>query len=204
MFPNWITVPVIDAELRKEPMIDEIKKDADTRMGKSIEALKGELTKLRTGRAHTSLLDHITVDYYGNPTPLSQVATITVSDARTLTVTPWEKNMVGPVEKAIMTSDLGLNPATSGTVIRVPLPPLTEDRRKDMIRIVRHEGEQAKVAIRNIRRDANSDIKALLKEKEITEDEERQAEDAIQKLTDKRIAEVDKLLEAKEKDLMEL
>ncbi|HFE31788.1 MAG TPA: ribosome recycling factor [Gammaproteobacteria bacterium] len=185
-------------------MINEIKKDADTRMGKSIEALKGELTKLRTGRAHTSLLDHITVDYYGNPTPLSQVATITISDARTLTVTPWEKNMVGPVEKAIMTSDLGLNPATSGTVIRVPLPALTEERRKDMIRIVRHEGEQAKVAIRNIRRDANSDIKALLKEKEITEDEERQAEEAIQKLTDKRIAEVDKLLEAKEKDLMEL
>ncbi len=185
-------------------MINEIKKDADIRMGKSIEALKGELTKLRTGRAHTSLLDHVTVDYYGNPTPLSQVATITVSDARTLTVTPWEKNMVGAVEKAIMTSDLGLNPATSGTVIRVPLPPLTEDRRKDMIRIVRNEGEQAKVAIRNIRRDANSDIKALLKEKEITEDEERQAEEAIQKLTDKRIAEVDKLLAAKEKDLMEL
>ncbi len=185
-------------------MINEIKKDADTRMGKSIEALKGELTKLRTGRAHTSLLDHITVDYYGNSTPLGQVATITVSDARTLTVTPWEKNMVAPVEKAIMTSDLGLNPATSGSVIRVPLPPLTEERRKDMIRIVRHEGEQAKVAIRNIRRDANSDIKALLKEKEITEDEERQAEEAIQKLTDKHIAEVDRLLEDKEKDLMAL
>jgi len=185
-------------------MIDEIRKDADTRMGKSIEALKGELTKLRTGRAHTSLLDHITVDYYGNPTPLNQVATISVTDARTLTVTPWEKNMVAPVEKAIISSDLGLNPATSGTVIRVPLPPLTEERRKDMIRIVRHEGEQAKVAIRNIRRDANSDIKALLKEKEITEDEERQAEEAIQKLTDKRIAEVDALIAAKEKDLMEL
>jgi len=185
-------------------MINEIKTDADTRMGKSIEALKGELTKLRTGRAHTSLLDHITVDYYGNATPLSQVATITVSDARTLTVTPWEKNMVGPVEKAIMTSDLGLNPATSGSVIRVPLPALTEERRKDMIRIVRHEGEQAKVAIRNIRRDANSDIKALLKEKDITEDEERQAEEAIQKLTDKRIAEVDERVAAKEKDLMEL
>jgi len=185
-------------------MINEIRKDADTRMGKSIEALKGELTKLRTGRAHTSLLDHITVDYYGNPTPLSQVATITVSDARTLTVTPWEKNMVGPVEKAIISSDLGLNPATSGTVIRVPLPALTEERRKDMIRVVRHEGEQAKVAIRNIRRDANSDIKALLKEKEITEDAERQAEEAIQKLTDKRIAEVDALIAAKEKDLMEL
>ncbi len=185
-------------------MIDEIKRDADTRMGKSIEALKGELTKLRTGRAHTSLLDHITVEYYGNATPLSQVATITVSDARTLTVTPWEKNMVGPVEKAIMSSDLGLNPATSGSVIRVPLPALTEERRKDMIRIVRHEGEQAKVAIRNIRRDANSDIKALLKKKDITEDEERQAEEAIQKLTDKRIVEVDERVAAKEKDLMEL
>lgn len=185
-------------------MINEIKKDADTRMGKSIEALKGELTKLRTGRAHTSLLDHITVEYYGNTTPLSQVASVTVSDARTLTVTPWEKNMVGPVEKAIMTSDLGLNPATSGTVIRVPLPALTEERRKDMIRIVRNEGEQAKVAIRNIRRDANSDIKALLKEKDITEDEERQAEEAIQKLTDKRIAEVDERVATKEKDLMEL
>ncbi|MCF6210243.1 MAG: ribosome recycling factor [Gammaproteobacteria bacterium] len=185
-------------------MINEIKSDADTRMGKSIEALNGELTKLRTGRAHTSLLDHITVEYYGNATPLSQVATVTVSDARTLTVTPWEKNMVGPVEKAIMTSDLGLNPATSGTVIRVPLPALTEERRKDMIRIVRQEGEQAKVAIRNIRRDANSDIKALLKEKDISEDEERQAEEAIQKLTDKRIAEVDERVAVKEKDLMEL
>ena len=185
-------------------MIDEIKSDADSRMGKSIEALKGELTKLRTGRAHTSLLDHITVEYYGNATPLNQVATVTASDARTLTVTPWEKNMVGPVEKAIISSDLGLNPATSGTTIRVPLPPLTEERRKDMIRVVRQEGEQAKVAVRNIRRDANSDIKSLLKEKDITEDEERQAEEAIQKLTDKRIAEIDKLLEAKEKDLMEL
>jgi ribosome recycling factor len=185
-------------------MIEDIKKDASTRMGKSIESLKGELTKLRTGRAHTSLLDHITVDYYGNETPLSQVATIAVADARMLTVTPWEKAMVPVVEKAIMTSDLGLNPATSGTVIRVPLPPLTEERRRDMIKLVRHEGENAKIAIRNIRRDANSDIKALLKEKEITEDEERQAEDAIQKLTDKYVAEVDTVLEAKEKDLMEL
>jgi ribosome recycling factor len=185
-------------------MINEIKKDAEARMGKSVEALKHELTKLRTGRAHTSLLDHITVDYYGNQTPLSQVASVTVSDPRTLTVTPWEKQMVQVVEKAIMTSDLGLNPATSGTVIRVPLPPLTEERRKDMIRVVRQEGEGARVAVRNIRRDANSDLKGLLKEKEITEDEERQAEDAIQKLTDKYVAEIDKLLEAKEKDLMEL
>jgi len=184
-------------------MIQDIKKDAETRMGKSIESLKSELTKLRTGRAHTSLLDHITVDYYGNETPLNQVATVSVAEARMLTVTPWEKNMVQAVEKAIISSDLGLNPATSGTVIRVPLPPLTEERRKDMIKIVRQEGENAKVAVRNIRRDANSDIKELLKEKEITEDEERQGEDAIQKLTDKYVAEVDKVLEAKEKDLME-
>ena len=185
-------------------MINDIKKDADTRMSKSIESLKGELTKLRTGRAHTSLLDHITVDYYGTETPLNQVATVAVADARMLTVTPWEKPMVQAVEKAIMTSNLGLNPATSGTVIRVPLPPLTEERRKDMIKLVRKEGENSKVAIRNIRRDANNVIKELLKEKEITEDEERQGEDAVQKLTDSHVAEVDKLLEAKEKDLMEI
>lgn len=185
-------------------MIEDIKKDAETRMGKSIESLKSELTKLRTGRAHTSLLDHITVDYYGNETPLNQVATVSVAEARMLTVTPWEKNMVQAVEKAIISSDLGLNPATSGTVIRVPLPPLTEERRKDMIKVVRHEGENAKVAIRNIRRDANSDLKELLKEKEITEDEERQAEGEIQKITDKYVAEVDNLLEVKEKDLMEI
>jgi ribosome recycling factor len=185
-------------------MIDDIQKDAEIRMGKSIEALKHELTKLRTGRAHTSLLDHITVDYYGNETPLNQVATVSVAEARMLTVTPWEKNMVQAVEKAIMKSDLGLNPATSGTVIRVPLPPLTEERRRDMIKVVRQEGENAKVAIRNIRRDANSDFKDLLKDKEITEDEERQAEAAIQKLTDKYVAKVDEMLEAKEKDLMEL
>lgn len=185
-------------------MIEDIKKDAETRMNKSIESLKSDLTKLRTGRAHTSLLDHITVDYYGNETPLNQVATVNVAEARMLTVTPWEKSMVQAVEKAILSSDLGLNPATSGTVIRVPLPPLTEERRKDMIKVVRHEGENAKVAIRNIRRDANSDLKDLLKEKEITEDQERQGEDAIQKITDKYVAEVDKLLEAKEKDLMEI
>ena len=184
-------------------MISDIQKDAEIRMGKSIEALKGELTKLRTGRAHTSLLDHVMVDYYGNPTPLNQVAAVTVADARMLAVTPWEKSMMQAVEKAIMTSDLGLNPTTAGTVIRVPLPPLTEERRKDMIKVVRNEGENAKIAIRNIRRDANGDFKALLKDKEITEDQERQAEEAIQKLTDKYVAEVDKLLEAKEKDLME-
>lgn len=184
-------------------MINDIQKDAEIRMGKSIEALKGELTKLRTGRAHTSLLDHVTVDYYGNETPLNQVATVTVADARMLTVTPWEKNMVAAVEKAIITSDLGLNPTTAGSIIRVPLPALTEERRKDMIKVVRHEGELARVAIRNIRRDANSDFKSLLKEKDITEDEEHQAEDAIQKLTDKYVAEAEKLLDVKEKDLME-
>ena len=184
-------------------MIEEFKKDAEIRMGKSVEALKSELTKLRTGRAHTSLLEHITVDYYGSEVPINQVANISVSDARTLTVTPWEKQMVSVVEKAIMNSGMGLNPATAGEVIRVPLPPLTEERRKDMIRVVRQEGENARVAIRNIRRDVLGDIKTLLKEKEITEDDDRRAQDEIQKITDKYIAQVDKLLEVKEKDLME-
>lgn len=185
-------------------MITEITQDAEKRMKKSIESLKGELTKLRTGRAHTSLLDHVMVSYYGNDTPLNQVASITVSDPRTLSVTPFEQNMVGEVEKAIMKSDLGLNPASAGKVIRVPLPPLTEERRKDMIKVVRHEGENAKVAIRNIRRDANSDFKSLNKEKEITDDELKQAEDGIQKITDKYVLEVDGILEVKEKDLMEV
>ncbi len=185
-------------------MINDILKDAEVRMGKSIEALKSELTKIRTGRAHPSLLDHVTVDYYGSEVPLSQVANIAVEDARTLTLSPWEKSMVSVVEKAIMTSDLGLNPATSGTVIRVPMPPLTEERRRDLIKVVKHEGEQCKVAIRNIRRDANSDFKSLLKDKEVSEDEARKAEDDVQKLTDRFVAEVDKLLETKEKDLLEI
>ena len=184
-------------------MIEEFKQDAEVRMSKSVESLKGELTKLRTGRAHTSLLEHITVDYYGSEVPINQVANISVADARTLTVTPWEKPMVSAVEKAIMNSGMGLNPASAGEVIRVPLPPLTEERRKDMIRVVRAEGEGARVAIRNIRRDVLGDIKTLLKEKEITEDDERRAHDDIQKITDKYIAQVDKLLEDKEKDLME-
>ncbi len=183
-------------------MINEIRQDAEVRMVKSIEALKSELSKLRTGRAHTSLLDHITVDYYGSEMPLSQVATIKVEDARTLSVTPWEKTMVAPIEKAIMTSDLGLNPATAGTVIRVPLPALTEERRKDMIKLVRQEGEKARVAIRNIRRDAIHNLKTLLKEKEISEDEERRAQEAIQKLTDLHVEQVEKLLDVKEKELM--
>jgi len=185
-------------------MIEDIKKDAKTRMGKSVEALKHELSKLRTGRAHTSLLDHIMVDYYGSQVPLKQVANIAVEDARTLTVSPWEKPMVAVIEKAIISSDLGLNPATTGTLMRIPLPPLTEERRRDMTRVVRHEAEVARVAIRNIRRDANSDFKELLKEKEMSKDDEHRAEEAIQKLTDQFIAEIDKILEAKEQDLMEV
>jgi ribosome recycling factor len=183
-------------------MIEDIKKDADSRMQKSIEALKSELTKLRTGRAHTSLLDHINVEYYGNSTPLSQVASVTVTDARTLTVAPWEKNMVSVVEKAILTSGLGLNPAVSGMNIRVPLPPLTEERRKDLIRVVHKEGENARVAIRNIRRDANNELKSMNKDKAITDDELRKAEDEMQKMTDKYIKDVETTVAAKEKDLM--
>ena len=185
-------------------MIEDLKKDAESRMAKSIESLRHELSKLRTGRAHTSLLDHITVEYYGSDVPLSQVANISVADARTLGVSPWEKQMVPVIEKAIMNSNMGLNPVTTGELIRVPLPPLTEERRRDMTKLVRQEGEGAKVAIRNIRRDVLGDIKQLQKEKEITEDDERRAQDEIQKITDKYVAEVDKLLEAKEKDLMEI
>ncbi len=185
-------------------MIEDIKKDASVRMGKSIDSLKQELTKLRTGRAHTSLLDHITVEHYGNEVPLNQAANVNVGDPRTLTVTPWEKDMVAAIEKAIMKSDLGLMPTTAGTVIRIPLPPMTEERRKEMIKVVKSEGENGKIAIRNIRRDAISDVKELLKEKEITEDEERQTADEIQKLTDKYVAEVDSIVGVKEKDLLEV
>ncbi|MCB1762602.1 MAG: ribosome recycling factor [Gammaproteobacteria bacterium] len=185
-------------------MIEEISKDAAERMSKSVAALAQELAKVRTGRAHPSLLDHITVSYYGTEVPISQVANINVEDGRTLAVTPWEKSMVQPVEKAIMKSDLGLNPNTAGTVIRVPLPALTEERRKDLIRVVRSEAEQTRVAVRNVRRDANASLKELLKEKMVSEDEERRAEDAIQVLTDKYIKEVDTTLEIKEKDLMSI
>ncbi len=185
-------------------MIDDIKKDATIRMGKSVEALGHELAKLRTGRAHPSLLDHVMVSYYGSDVPLNQVANINVEDARTLTVSPWEQAMVAPVEKAIMNSDLGLNPNTAGNLIRVPLPPLTEERRKDMIRIVRQEAEQARVAVRNIRRDANHNLKNLVKEKLISEDDERRGEEIIQKLTDQHVKEIDELLEKKETDLMEI
>jgi ribosome recycling factor len=185
-------------------MTDSIKKDAKSRMGKSIESLRHEMAKIRTGRAHTSLLDHVTVEYYGSEVPISQVANVNVEDARTLTVTPWEKDMVGKVEKAIMTSDLGLNPATQGAVIRVPMPALTEERRKDLVKVVRNEAENARVAVRNIRRDANNALKALLKDKEISEDEERKGQDEIQKLTDAHIEEVDQVLAEKEKELMEV
>lgn len=176
--------------------------ESETRMQKSIDAFKQDILKLRTGRAHPSLLEHIRVDYYGNQTPLSQVSNITVGDARTLVITPWEKKMVPVIEKAIMTSDLGLNPATSGEVIRVPLPALTEERRKDLIKVLRGEAENARVSIRNVRRDGNTQIKELLKKKEIAEDEERRLTDNIQKITDKYIAEVDHLLAGKETDLM--
>lgn len=185
-------------------MIEDIKKDAGERMDKSVAALRQELTKLRTGRAHTSLLDHITVDYYGSEVPLNQVSNVNVEDSRTLTVSPWEKDMVKAIEKAIMNSDLGLNPATAGTIIRVPLPPLTEERRKDMIRVVRNEAEGGRVAIRNIRRDAISDIKDLMKEKMIGQDDERRAEDEIQVITDKHVATVDEILAQKESELMEI
>tara|TARA_R110000782_G_scaffold253115_1_gene341149 strand:- start:409 stop:966 length:558 start_codon:yes stop_codon:yes gene_type:complete len=185
-------------------VLDEIKKDAADRMSKSVAALKQELTKIRTGRAHTSLLDHITVEYYGSQTPLNQVSNVGVEDSRTLVVTPWEKDMVQPIEKAIMNSDLGLNPATAGTVIRVPLPALTEERRKDMIRVVRNEAEGGRVAIRNIRRDALNDVKELLKEKMIGEDDERRAEGEVQVITDKYVGQVDALLAEKESELMEI
>jgi len=185
-------------------VLDEIKKDASSRMSKSVASLQHELTKVRTGRAHTSLLDHITVEYYGSQVPLNQVSNVGIEDSRTLVVTPWEKDMVQPIEKAIMSSDLGLNPATAGTVIRVPLPALTEERRKSMIRVVRSEAEDGRIAIRNIRRDALHDMKELLKEKMIGEDDERRAEGEIQAITDKHVADVDKVLNDKESELMEI
>lgn len=185
-------------------MISEIHKDARARMGKSLESLKQEFSRIRTGRAHTSLLDHVTVEYYGSEVPLSQVAKINLEDSRTLSVTPWEKTMVAPVDKAIMNSDLGLNPSTAGNTIRIPLPPLTEERRRDLVKVVRHEAENGRVAMRNIRRDANAHLKGLAKDKEVSEDEERRAEDDIQKLTDNFIGQVDELLAAKEAELMEV
>jgi ribosome recycling factor len=183
-------------------MIADVKKSAEQKMQKSVEALKADLGKVRTGRAHTGLLDHIVVDYYGTPTPINQVANVTLLDARTIGVSPWEKRLASAIEKAIRDSDLGLNPATVGELVRVPMPALTEERRKDLIKVVRHEAENARVAVRNIRRDANTHLKDLLKQKKVPEDEERRAQDDIQKLTDRYIAEVDKLLHQKEADLM--
>ena len=183
-------------------MIADIRKNAEQRMNKSLEALKTDLGKIRTGRAHAGILDHVMVDYYGNPTPLPQVANVTLLDGRTLGVSPWEKKMVSTVEKAIRDSDLGLNPATQGEIVRVPMPPLTEERRRDLIKVVKHEGENAKVAVRNVRRDANTHLKDLLKQKKVSEDDERRAQEEVQKLTDKFIAEIDKALQVKEADLM--
>ena len=183
-------------------MIADVKKTAEQKMKKTIETLKSDLAKVRTGRAHTGLLDHITVDYYGTPTPLPQVSNVTLLDARTIGVTPWEKKMSGAIEKAIRDSDLGLNPSTTGDTVRVPMPALTEERRKELIKVVRHEGENARVAVRNVRRDAIHHLKELLKQKKVAEDAERRAQDDVQKLTDRHIAEIDKLLQQKETDLM--
>lgn len=185
-------------------MIDDIKKDANERMQKCVLALKNELKKMRTGRAHPSLIDHLKVDYYGTDTPLSQVARISVEDSRTLVVTPFDKGMVQPIEKCIMKSDLGLNPNTAGTVIRVPMPALTEERRRDLIKVVNREGEGGRVAVRNVRRDVMNDLKELLKEKLVSQDEDRRAQDDIQKLTDKYVAEIDQVLVEKEKELLQI
>ena len=183
-------------------MISDIKKTVEQKMNKSLDTLKADFGKVRTGRAHTGILDHVMVPYYGNPTLITQVANVTLIDNRTIGVQPWEKNMVGPVEKAIRDGDLGLNPSTNGDLIRVPMPMLTEERRKDLIKVVRSEAEGAKVAIRNIRRDANEQLKKLLKDKSISEDEERRAQDDVQKATDKFVIEIDKALQAKETDLL--
>jgi ribosome recycling factor len=183
-------------------MIADIKKNVEQKMTKSLDALKTDLGKIRTGRAHSGLLDHVMVDYYGSPTLITQVANVTLIDARTIGVQPWEKKMVSPVEKAIRDADLGLNPSTNGDIIRVPMPMLTEERRRDLIKLVKSEGETAKVAVRNIRRDANEHLKKLLKDKSVSEDEERRAQDDVQKLTDRFVAEIDKALQVKEVDLM--
>jgi ribosome recycling factor len=185
-------------------MLEDIKKDASDRMAKCVAALKNELKKLRTGRASTSLLEQVRVDYYGSEVPLQQVANVAVEDSRTLTVVPWEKQMVPAIEKAIMKSDLGLNPATAGSVIRVPLPALTEERRRDLSKVVRHEGENAKVAIRNVRRDVMHELKEMLKEKLVSEDVDRKGQEEVQKLTDKYVAEVDHVIAEKEKELMQV
>jgi ribosome recycling factor len=182
--------------------VADVKKSAEQKMHKTLEALKVDLGKVRTGRAHTGILDHVMVDYYGSPTPINQVANISLTDARTISVTPWEKKMIPAVEKAIRDSDLGLNPATMGETVRVPMPALTEERRRDLTKVVRSEAENARVAVRNVRRDANAALKELVKSKAISEDDERRGEDEVQKLTDRHIAEIDKALAAKEAELM--
>lgn len=182
--------------------IVELKKTTDQKMNKTIEAFKSDLAKVRTGRAHTGLLDHVVADYYGTPTPITQIAKITLLDARTISVTPFDKKMTPAIEKAIRSSDLGLNPATQGELIRVPMPPLTEERRKELIKVVRHEAENARVAIRNLRRDANQHLKDALKKKEVSENDERRAQDEVQKLTDQHVTGIDKLLQQKEAELM--
>jgi ribosome recycling factor len=184
--------------------VNQLKKSTEEKMRKSVEALKADLAKVRTGRAHIGLLDHVKVDYYGNETPLSQVANVTLVDSRTIGVQPWEKKMAPVIEKAIRDADLGLNPTTQGDIVRVPMPALTEERRKELIKVVKHEGENAKVAIRNLRRDANHYLKDLLKNKAIPEDQERRTQDEVQKLTDRFVAEVDKLLQQKEADLLQV
>lgn len=185
-------------------MLEDIKKDATARMQKCVVAFRNDLKKLRTGRAHTSLLEHIRVDYYGTDTPLQQVANLAIEDARTITVTPWDKNMVAAVEKAIMKSDLGLTPNTAGSVIRVPMPPLTEERRREMTKVVRHEAENARVAVRNVRRDVMNELKEMLKEKLVSQDDDRRAQEEVQKLTDKHIAEIEQALGEKEKELLQV
>lgn len=182
--------------------IAEIRKTSEAKMKKSLESLKTALAKIRTGRASTGLLDHVRVDYYGSPVPVSQVANVTVLDNRTLGVSPWERNMVSVIDKAIRESDLGLNPAVMGELIRVPMPPLSEERRRELTKVVRNEGEQAKVAVRNLRREANDQLKRLLKDKEISEDDERRAQDDIQKLTDRHVTDIDRILEEKEQEIM--
>ena len=183
-------------------MIADVKKNAEQKMKKTVETLKLDLAKIRTGRAHAGILDHVMVDYYGTPTPIPQVANVTLLDARTLGVSPWEKKMASAIEKAIRDSDLGLNPASTGETVRVPMPALTEERRRDLTKVVKHEGENARVAVRNVRRDANNHLKDLLKQKKVAEDEERRAQDEVQKLTDRSISEIDKLLQQKEAELM--
>ncbi len=185
-------------------MINDIKQDALSRMNKSIDAFKVELSKIRTGRAHVSLLNHITVDFYGSEVPIGQAANLSVEDARTLAVTPWDKSMVPVIEKAIMSSDLGLNPSTAGTVIRVPMPPLTEERRKELVKVVRELAENSRIAVRNIRRDANNDLKSLLKDKDISEDEDHKGQDMVQQVTNQSTDEIEALLQTKEKELMEI